>query len=82
MLVSDGFRQSITYPPAAPGCFGFSYEEGKLRKVQWALAVAAAAEGWEVDHSGNLGCLMRVPGAVDAARGRVARGARSRHSVT
>ena len=32
-----------------------------LRKAQWALASAAEAEGWRLDHSGDLGALLRVP---------------------
>ena len=32
-----------------------------LCKVQWALAKQAASEGWQLDHSGDLAGLMRVP---------------------
>ncbi len=30
-------------------------------KVRWALATAAAAEGWGLDHDGDLAGLMRMP---------------------
>ncbi len=32
-----------------------------LRKAQWALAKAAAAEGWRLDHRGDLAALMHLP---------------------
>ncbi len=44
--------------------------EGLVRKVQWALQKEAGVHGWRIDHTADLGRVLRLPGTLNQKGGR------------